>query len=188
MLHGYGQLAEFFLKKFIPLSNERNFFIAPEGLHRFYLNGYSGRVGASWMTKEERGDDIEDNLFLLDQVYESILKDIQICKEKPEINLLGFSQGAATACRWAFSRRGKIKNLLLHSAVFPPDIDLSGVSFKQDFKCYSLVADEDEFINEEQLKEQEQFLRSKGVNLELIRFKGKHDIDIPSLQELLNRI
>ena len=30
-------------------------------MHRFYLEGSSGRVGASWMTKEAREDDKKEN-------------------------------------------------------------------------------------------------------------------------------
>jgi hypothetical protein len=52
-LHGYGQLSSYFGKKFEDLPNEF-FIVIPEGMHRFYLDGTSGRVGASWMTKEAR--------------------------------------------------------------------------------------------------------------------------------------
>mgnify|MGYP005635791035 FL=1 len=49
VVHGYRQLAESFIKKFEPLLNEGVMVIAPEGLHRFYIEGYTGDVGASWM-------------------------------------------------------------------------------------------------------------------------------------------
>ena len=58
--HGYGQLASFFIRKFQDLDAPNRFIIAPEGFNKFYLNGYSGRVGASWMTKENREDEIEE--------------------------------------------------------------------------------------------------------------------------------
>ena len=58
VLHGYGQLAEFFVRKFRELGDEY-LIVAPEGMHRFYLQGSSGRVGASWMTKEDREQDIK---------------------------------------------------------------------------------------------------------------------------------
>ncbi len=51
--HGYGQLANFFLRKFDLLNSNTTCIIAPEGLHRYYLEGSAGRVGASWMTKED---------------------------------------------------------------------------------------------------------------------------------------
>ncbi|MDO7610183.1 MAG: hypothetical protein MUQ68_04950, partial [Crocinitomicaceae bacterium] len=64
VLHGYGQLAKFFLRKF-SMCSDSSFVVAPEGPHRFYRKGYSGRVGASWMTKEARDHDIKDNIIWL---------------------------------------------------------------------------------------------------------------------------
>lgn len=72
-LHGYGQLSEYFIKGFENLDPNEHYVIAPEGLHRFYLRGTSGRVGASWMTKEERLDDINDYVKYLDQVYDEVI-------------------------------------------------------------------------------------------------------------------
>ena len=69
VLHGYGQLASYFIKSFDKISDSY-FVVAPEGMHRFYLKGTSGRVGASWMTKEAREIDIDENtknLALLNQ-------------------------------------------------------------------------------------------------------------------------
>jgi hypothetical protein len=40
VFHGYGMLAKFFLKKFKPLFDEQTLFIAPEGLHKFYKEGF----------------------------------------------------------------------------------------------------------------------------------------------------
>ena len=36
--------------------------MAPEGLSRFYLEGFSGKVGATWMTREDRLNDIDNYL------------------------------------------------------------------------------------------------------------------------------
>ena len=96
VLHGYGQLAPYFIRKFQLLNEIGHCIIAPEGLNRFYKHGFRGRVGASWMTKEDRVRDIENYLSYLNSVYS-----LEIPTEPPfQINLLGFSQGAATASRW----------------------------------------------------------------------------------------
>ena len=63
--HGYGQLAEYFIKNFEVLDAETNYVIAPQGLSKFYLKGFTGRVGASWMTKEDRLTDIENQWTLV---------------------------------------------------------------------------------------------------------------------------
>ena len=71
VLHGYGQLSRFFIRKFSALQ-ERYTIVAPEGMHRFYLEGSSGRVGASWMTKEDRLTDINDIMSFLNEVDQVI--------------------------------------------------------------------------------------------------------------------
>ena len=54
--HGYGQLAGRFLRHFEPLDDGSRVIVAPEGLSRFYLSESPAerRVGASWMTREDR--------------------------------------------------------------------------------------------------------------------------------------
>ncbi len=74
VLHGYGQLAEYFIKNFEPLVELGFYVVAPEGTQRFYLNGTSGRVGASWMTKELREIDIEENNNYLASLHLEISK------------------------------------------------------------------------------------------------------------------
>ena len=59
-LHGYGQLVEYFKRHFVPLSQDTRAFLFPQGPHKFYLQGTEGRVGASWMTKEDRLIDIDN--------------------------------------------------------------------------------------------------------------------------------
>ena len=98
-LHGYGQLPAYFLRKFEPLAEAGWTVVAPEGLHRFYTEGTSGRVGASWMTREDRATDIGDYLAYLAQVQERFP-----LPSNGRAVLLGFSQGVATAARWAVSR------------------------------------------------------------------------------------
>ena len=58
---------DYFIRKFRALFDDL-LVVAPEGMHRFYLQGSSGRVGASWMTKEAREDDIADNLRWLQEL------------------------------------------------------------------------------------------------------------------------
>ena len=46
VLHGYGQLANFFIRKF-EILREKYHIIAPEGMHRFYLNGTTNQYSNS---------------------------------------------------------------------------------------------------------------------------------------------
>src|SRR3989344_9498015 len=73
VLHGYMQSAAFFIKQFEVLKNDTTFIVAPEALSRAYVNGVSGKVGASWMTKEERESEIADYIFYLNSLSKHIL-------------------------------------------------------------------------------------------------------------------
>ena len=114
-LHGYGQLSKYFIRKFNDL-HEDYFIIAPEGLHRFYIKASAGRVGASWMTKENREDDIKDYINLLNNIWDKYNEQYQFS----ERILLGFSQGGATASRWHQFGKFKAQKFILWASIFPP--------------------------------------------------------------------
>src|SRR5207247_9831140 len=72
--HGYGQLAGRFLEKLRVLDDGTRYLVAPEGLSRFYLSESptERRVGASWMTREDRLAEIADYVQYLDAVYQHV--------------------------------------------------------------------------------------------------------------------
>jgi predicted esterase len=178
-LHGYGQSAEFFIRKFSSLYND-SLFIAPEGLHRFYLNGTEGRVGASWMTKTEREDDISDNILFLDKIIEHI----QDTHPSKKIILLGFSQGGATAARWFYSKNNQnVKNLIMWATVFPPDIDENLIQ-KDNADNYFVLGNEDQYYINEDAEKVRTLYRSFGFNT--IDFQGGHDIHIETFKGILS--
>src|SRR5256885_14142400 len=106
--HGYGQLASRFLEKLRVLDDGTRFLVAPEGLSRFYLSESptERRVGASWMTREDRLAEIEDYVRFLDAVYADVLGLID--RSQMTVHALGYSQGAATASRWAAMGKARI--------------------------------------------------------------------------------
>jgi predicted esterase len=180
--HGYGQLASYFIQNFAHLQNENTLIIAPEGLHRFYWEKFSGRVVASWMTKEDREIDIQDYINYLDMVYEEVMQSLN--KAPVKLMMLGFSQGTSTICRWIAAKKLPVHRLLLWAGSLPADIDFS--HFKS-FKIYFFAGDEDEFVKQEQLEETEKQLLSNGLSYEIIRYHGKHGIDVPTLSALMHR-
>jgi predicted esterase len=116
VIHGYGQLAEYFIKKFNVLDDGKTVIIAPEALSRFYLKEFSGRVGATWMTREERDSEILDYLNYLNLLYDTVLQNADVNKLK--INILGFSQGTATVARWCMNEHIKYDRLILWAGYF----------------------------------------------------------------------
>ncbi len=183
VLHGYGQLSPFFIKKFQALDDGKTLVVAPEGLHRFYLSNSSGRVGASWMTKEARLDDISDYISFLDQLYQNLLNPFQ--RRSVQVNILGFSQGVATASRWVANQQVRLDNFVMWAGVFPPDMN-----FKQDIPYFNqlnttiVLGDDDEYVKGDRLEEYKNELKEKQLSYKFISFKGKHDIDEETLVDL----
>ena len=140
VLHGYGQLAKFFIRKFNALADDY-LIVAPEGMHRFYLNGSSGKVGASWMTKEAREIDIKDNIDWLNALDKKISSKHQI----NERILLGFSQGGATAIRWKMNSQLVFDKTIIWASDFPPDMEPQMDLLKGENENYFVIGNEDEY-------------------------------------------
>jgi predicted esterase len=172
--HGYGQLTTFFINKFEKLFSNENLFILPEGLHRYYLNGFSGKIGASWMTREEREKDIEDYCSYMDSVYKHYIKPLD---QKVIVNVLGFSQGGATICRWAAHTRYKIDNLIVWGSVIPPDMNWEqDVQKLRGLNWHYVAGDNDELLSDKRRVEQLEILERNGIKPNSIHYKGGHDI------------
>lgn len=178
-LHGYGQLPRFFIRKFSFLT-ENFHVIVPEGLHRFYLEGFSGRVGSSWMTKEDRLNDIKEQKDYLDL----LLKEMDLRLEKTV--LLAFSQGIATAARWLHHSEHRFEELIFWAGNFPPDLDLSEKpNFWKDQKIEYVFGKEDEFFDEERIQGLYSELKNRGLNFNSRFGSFAHDIDQAMLSKIL---
>ncbi len=183
--HGYGQLANYFIKKFEVLNNGKNLIVAPEALHRFYWKDFNGRVGASWMTKEDRKEEITDYINYLDVVYTDVLS--QFKNKKVKINVFGFSQATATVCRWVANKKPDINNLILWAGFFPHDLNFeSDKDFFNKIKPHLLIGTEDEFFNLEAIEKHKKMLMEKDFNFEFTHFNGKHEIPEKILMELID--
>ena len=179
-LHGYGQLAQFFIRWFNCLDLDKYEIIAPEGLHRFYLNGTSGRVGASWMTKEERETDIEDYIRYLNQIPEA---------EDKFTVLIGFSQGAATASRWYYNTSKKIDQLVLWGGVFPNDINYSNTrKTENNNPPILLFGNNDQYYSVEKIDTIISSSRERFGDVKFECYEGVHKIEALPLIKLMSDI
>lgn len=184
VLHGYGQLAGYFIRKFTRLQEQNVCIIAPEGLSRFYLENLqstgraSDRVGATWMTKENRQVDIENYLHYLNTLFENQVGSAN----KIPVTVFGFSQGAATASRWVTARSVNFNRLILWSGLFPPDMDFeSGKEILQYKETFFVYGKSDPYINDNRIEEMNMISAKLGITPQIISFKGKHEIDEETL-------
>ncbi len=178
VLHGYGMLAEYFIKKFDGIIDDETCVIAPEGLSKFYTQGFNGRVGATWMTKQDRTEEITDYINYLNALYQEIVNTNN--EGHVKINLLGFSQGGATVSRWAAAEKVSFNNLILWSSAFPEDISFKTLMKKN---CFVLVGNKDEFASEKNILRQKERLKNSDLNVKMIDFEGPHDIPTTVLIE-----
>jgi predicted esterase len=189
--HGYGQLAAQFAGIFAPVESRERLIVAPEGLSRFYLgssnqHGADAKVGAAWMTREDRENEIKDYVHYLDLLYADILN--RVPRDGVRVFALGFSQGAATACRWACRGACRIDHLILWAGMPPPDLDLGAAAavFRRT-RLTLVVGNGDPLVRRESVIEVEGRLRRHHIDYELVRFEGGHHIDTPVLERILTR-
>ncbi|MEX2467750.1 MAG: phospholipase [Gemmatimonadota bacterium] len=186
VLHGYGQLARRFLRRFTPIDDGTRSIVAPEGASRFYVGNDPGRhgprsvVGATWMTREDRETEIRDYVRYLD------LLGARVVDGAPRVTVLGFSQGVATAARWATLGRVRPARLVLWGDFLPPDLDLDLARERWRNTDVVLVrGDDDGALRSEELAAEENArMDSAGLRVRTVRYPGGHDIHEETLVRL----
>lgn len=182
IFHGYGQLADEFASSFSKLKNDNNVLIFPQGLSKFYLQGVSKKVGATWMTAHDRDNEIDNYLTYLNQIYAIEIKPDQ---EKIELNILGFSQGGHTASRWIYKSNIAYSKLFLWGSSLAHEIGENEIinSFSSG-KNLMVLGDKDRFIGEEEYSKLQLRYEKIGFDYQLIPYHGGHEVVSEMVQEL----
>ena len=180
VLHGYGQLAPQFVRYFADLADPDTLIVAPEAMNRFYLVAADKApardrpVGATWMTREDRDSEIADYVEYLEALHDEITSN---GPESPAaINLVGFSQGAATATRWVTHGRARIDRLILWGGLLPPDTDLKHGEALRNVPLTLVIGSRDQYISEDMVATERARLDGLRVPHELVPFEGGHII------------
>jgi len=193
VLHGYGQLAGYFIRHFAPLAEGR-LVVAPEALSRFYLESREGdagahgrRIGATWMTREDRDAEMRDYVRYLDLALAAAALDVDWARTP--LGVLGFSQGTATACRWLQARAARgvapAARLVLWAGEVPPDLDLDAPWLRAT-RLTIVVGDADPYATPTYVAALRERLDAHGVAYELVPFAGGHQLDGPTLARIVD--
>lgn len=185
--HGYGQLAGRFLEKLRVLDDGRRYLVAPEGLSRFYLSESptERRVGASWMTREDRLAEIDDYVRYLDAVYADVFG--SLARAHVTLHALGYSQGASTVSRWAALGNAQIDRLTLWGGEFPPDLDLTlepAAGRLRSARVSLVYGRADQFMTPKVVDGITGRLRQHEIPYREIPFDGGHELNEAVLKEL----
>jgi predicted esterase len=167
--------------------------VVPEGLSRFYFGdprrarGSDAMVGASWMTREDREQEIEDHVRYLDTLFAHVRG--QRGRARARVTALGFSQGVATVCRWLARGTARADRLVVWAGKLPPDIfPVSAASPLRSAALTLVFGTSDEYITPLIAAEQESLLRSEELAYEVRRFDGGHTVDAGVLRQLAGSV
>lgn len=185
--HGYGQLAHRFIKRFDMLNPKEHFVIAPQGLSKFYLPGHQ-KVGATWMTKENRLVEIDNYLNYLDKVFETETSGYDFADKN--LYLLGFSQGVATIGRWACYRKIPFDVLIAWAGGFPHELIANQFPLpKPNSQILSVIGNQDQYMDEARLKKElDHVAQATGLRPTVNFFEGKHEMQREVLREVVAEI
>lgn len=180
LLHGLGQLASVFITYFEVIATPGRLVVAPEALNRYYVaRGPSGgtkdaQVGATWMTREDRENEIADQADFLDGVWR------EVASGASRVTLVGFSQGVATACRWISSGRSRVDRFIAWAGQLSPDVDPSAYRGLRD-GLVLVAGSRDEYAGWIAEGDHEARLEEAGVQFEVVGFEGGHRMDKDTL-------
>ena len=191
-LHGYGQLADRFLRPFAGAVPVDTTIVAPEGLSRFYLEAPRGdgahlqRVGATWLTRESRETEIRDALHWL----ELVRGDVQGAVRGPvSYGVLAFSQGVATAMRWIGATEFQPRAFVAWAGGLATDVQEN--TFRERMARARLVVvsgERDRLVTDDARRRTLDGLRTLHPAVEEIRFEGEHVLHPPTLARLLSEL
>jgi predicted esterase len=190
VLHGYGQLAGEFLAGCRALDDGRRLVVAPEALNRFYDTSATAstaahtesRVGATWMTREDRENEIADYVRYLDLLIDELAAGRS---ELPPIHVLAFSQATATAVRWVVRGRVRPVRLVLWGGMVPPEVDLAAPdSPLRRTRVQLVVGSRDIWATPERIAGERARLDEAAFPYEGISFTGGHRLDDSTLAAL----
>ena len=191
--HGFAQLARAFIEEFRPIAIEGRLIVAPEALNRFYMNrdggraGANARVGATWMTREDRLAEIDDYVRYLDDLHREIIQPPS--RSGARVTALGFSQGTATVARWLVQGTAKLDRVVLWAGLLPPEIDPAG-PHRDRLGAAELVlvhGTRDEMLDAQQLRTQREALERAGARITVLEFDGGHRMDRETLARLASK-
>lgn len=187
--HGFGQLARNFVRDFAPVAAQERLIVAPEALARFYLGEVTGatsataRIGAAWMTREDRLSEIADYVGYLDALYARTFE--LLPRERVRVTALGFSQGAATAARWAAVGRSTLDRLVLWAGRLPDEFSApEHVAPLARMQCVAVAGREDPMLTGGAQRVERNRLERLGLDVQWLAFDGGHVVDRATLLQL----
>ena len=184
VVHGFSQMAASFMTYCRHIASDERLVVAPEALNRFYVHAGAGgsradaRVGTTWMTREDRDNEIADYVDFLDAVYRETVP------AGARVTVLGFSQGVATASRWLAMGQSPAHRLICWAGQLPPDLDLARLRERLAAPVVLVQGTQDEFAAWVTEGGNLDRLAAAAIPVEEVTFEGGHRMDAATLTRL----
>jgi predicted esterase len=163
-------------------------------LNRFYLVDVASApaaerpVGATWMTREDRENEIADYVSYLDALWASIAGRLP-ARQPVRLTVLGFSQGTATAGRWVTLGASRPAHLVLWGGILPHDLPLLGANHPlRRTSLHFVIGSRDGFVTDERMAAEEARLRAADLSCDVVRYAGGHGIRRDVLVSIAQRL
>ncbi|MGB3144378.1 MAG: esterase [Maribacter sp.] len=182
VFHGIGFLSKYFLKYFDELNPDENYIIAPQAPSKYYLKNEYKHVGASWLTKVDTEQEMENLVAYLDSMLQA-----EKIPENTNFIILGFSQGVSIATRYLAKTKLKCHKLIIYAGGIPNELIPSDVSYLIDDKAevVCIVGDEDEYLTPERMRlENKKITNLFQDKAKKIIFQGGHEMK----KEIINNL
>lgn len=174
VFHGMGHLSTYFIRYFNELNANENYIIAPQAQSKYYLNDSYTHVGASWLTKNNTEEGIDNVLNYLDNVYNN-----ENIPKHCEMIVFGFSQGVSIATRWIAKKKVACNHLVLYAGSLPNELnefDFSHLRINE-AKVTFIVGSKDPFVSPERKHlEAIKIKRLFAGKVNEINFEGGHEL------------
>jgi predicted esterase len=129
------------------------------------------------MTSEAREHEIEDYVAYLDALVE------RCGASASSVNVLGFSQGVATAWRWTTRARRTPQRLIACGGGLPPDLDLDAPALRA-LDVVLSAGERDEAYPPHAAQHDAERLAGRVARCEVALHAGGHELDLEALARL----
>ena len=187
VFHGYGQLSKYFIRRFDVLDGDKNYIIAPQGLSKFYVDEDYNNVGASWLTKEDRGSDLLNQQKYLIKLMDELKLKIDFSKIK--VNLFGFSQGVSALTRLLMNYNMKVNNVIIWAGWVPDEFFNINKDVLKDTNLFFVVGNKDKYYNNPIIKGYlKKFKNILNKEIDYFVFNGGHIVDRKVLKKINEKL
>lgn len=167
--HGYGENAERHLAELRRIPGAARWVLcAVQALHPFYNR--AGDVIASWMTRQDREQAIEDNVRYVASVVARVKRELPVSER---LVYLGFSQGAAMAYRAAACSGQPCQGVIVLGGDLPPELE------RRDLTGFPPVllgrGTSEEWYDAAKMEHDVELLRARKIDVRALVFQGGHE-------------